>query len=205
MFKRLLHLSFVLSAWGLLALQTEPPTVVEILSPAPGQALQGVVLVQGTAAGEGFQFATLSFSYSQDPTGSWFEVTRIAVPVRGGNLALWDTTALTDGDYALRLTLFYDSGEPQSQVTTGLRVRNYSAIETDTPAPTFTARPDVTASPTPSPRPTASRLTPTPLPTNPAQITTDRLAGSLLQGALVALAGFAGLGLLLWVRTGMRR
>jgi hypothetical protein len=170
----------------------------EILSPAGGQALQGVVAIFGTAGGAGFRSAEVSFAFQDDPTATWFLLRQLPGPLEGA-LAEWDTSTISDGVYALRLQVFLEDGQVQEAIVSGLRVRNYSPVETSTP----TAAPAVTvtapgdgqpAGPTPLPSATPAMFTPvertpTPLPTNPAELTAQDLGRSALQGVLVVFGG----------------
>jgi hypothetical protein len=90
-------------------------------------------------------------------------------------------------------------GTQQSVEAAGLRVRNYTAIESDTPTPVMpsaTPLPMDTPIPSGTPIPTGTPQPPTPtlLPTNPAilgrsQVITSVAGGSLLVFGLFALAG----------------
>jgi len=82
----------------------------------------------------------------------------------------------------------------------GLRVRNYSPIETSTPTPvtpTATPLPGELSIPTPTPTPTISPPAPTPtdLARNPAQVSVPDIALSLGKGALAILGLFALMGI----------
>lgn len=137
---------------GLPALQEPPPTAAlqatalpqaAVLSPQPGQALQGSVPVEVGLAGPGYQSVEVSFAYANNPTGVWF-------PIYQGNLPAdpaadpaalqapiteWDTSAISDGAYTLRVVFILADGNRQTVDVSGLRVRNYTPIETDTPTP----------------------------------------------------------------------
>lgn len=179
-----------------------------IRAPRPGQALQGSLSIQGRAAGAGFQRFELLFAYHGDPTGAWFLIAESSQPVESGELAAWDTTTLTDGVYDLRLEVFLENGETRRVEAPGLRVRNYTPVETDTPTPvtpTATTRPGDTPVPTPSATPTETPLpssTPslTPLPPNPGELGRADLERSLGRGALATTGLFALMGLYFLVR-----
>jgi hypothetical protein len=164
--------------------------------PLAGQALQGVVTIQGDLNVPGFVYAELSFAYHDDPRGTWFLIAEIDQIPPGEALAEWDTTKLTDGNYDLRVQLRTDTGLITVEVP-GLRVRNYSTVETDTPAPTASPAPQDTPAPTPTPTPTMTPIppTPTPLPPNPVQVTREEVLSSLSRGVLIAVGLFALLGL----------
>jgi len=80
----------------------------------------------------------------------------------------WDTTQITDGNYDLRVVAEYNDGAAIYELIPNLRIRNYSPVETATPAPvsegsTADQIPTSTIEPTPA-------NTPTPLPPNPAEV-----------------------------------
>jgi hypothetical protein len=178
--------------------QTDEPVVLEIVSPVQGEPLQGNVTIVGTVRSPGFIEGRLEFSYEEDNRDSWFEINRIALPRDNTELGVWDTTALTDGNYTLRLSAELVSGEVLTTTITQLRVRNYSLIETNTPAPTETLQPDSapTLAPTTTQTPTRMPPTATPLPSNPGELTLSQLSGSAVRGVLITLAAFAVLGFL---------
>lgn len=179
-----------------------------IEAPLPGQALQGSVPVSGRTRLPGFRRAELSFTYQDDPRQTWFQIKTFDEPVDEGLLADWDTTTLTDGVYLLRLVITRDDErEPIGIFVPGLRVRNYTPIETDTPAPTATSQPGDTPAPTTTPTttPTPLPLTPTPLPTNAAIITESEIATSMGEGILVVGLAFAMGGAYLGLRSLLRR
>jgi hypothetical protein len=199
LFTRLVSISLLIPL-GLLQTQSAPTTPgpgLAILSPNPGQALQGIVPITGNIAVEGFQSAEISFTYQDDPRETWFLIGELNNPINEGNLLDWDTTTITDGVYTLNLSVTVESGEVLTTTVEGLRVRNYSPIETDTPYPTTTPAPGDTPVPTPTPTEASTPipLTPTPLPTNPAIITTHDVTQSLGKGILVVIGMFALIGL----------
>jgi hypothetical protein len=187
--------------------QIPEPPVIEIHSPDPGQALQGSFPVRATVQVPGFATGVLSFRYTEDPTGSWFELTRFQEEFEDTELVLWDTTTLTDGNYDLQLIVDREEEEPLILTISGLRVRNYSLIETNTPAPTSTQSPNMEATPNPTgtPQPTSVPATPTDLPPNSAEIRETDIGASLLSGIITSLAAFGAVGLLLLLRALSRR
>ncbi len=175
---------------------TQPPAV-GISNPGSGQALQGVVAVTGNSAIPGFSSSELSFAYSSDPTGTWFLIAENQAAVKNGILAQWDTTTITDGDYQLRLVIHLVSGQQQIASATGLRVRNYTAVETETPTPPPTPRPGNTPEPTSTPTPTLTPIPPTAtaVPPNPAVIEPQDLYENLGRGALGVIGIFSLIGI----------
>ena len=84
----------------------------------------------------GFLSYEIDFAYSSDSTQSWFLIQESTSPISEGILAVWDTSVITDGDYNLRL-LINKAGDGQEIIEiTGLHVRNYTPIDTQTSAPT---------------------------------------------------------------------
>lgn len=171
-----------------------------ILSPRAGQALQGTVSIVVDTAVEGFEAAELAFAYANNPTGTWFSIFQGNQPIAGETMAQWDTSQISDGRYTLRLTVKLSGGTQQSFEVAGLRVRNYTAIESDTPTPatpSATPPPQDTAAPSATPIPTGTSQppTPTPLPGNPAVLGKGEVLTSIAKGGLVVLGVFALAGL----------
>ena len=110
--------------------QLVDPVIVE---PRPGDVLQGVVKIAGSDDVPGFVSTEVSFSYADDPTGTWFLIAASVQPVTNDSLATWDTTVITDGDYVLRLRVYLTDGNSRETILSGLRVRNYTPVETPTP------------------------------------------------------------------------
>jgi hypothetical protein len=221
----------ILVTWlGLPSLMAAAPEIA-VVSPRPGEALQGVVTITGSAAVDGFAAMELSFAYSHDPGRTWFLIQESLQPVSSGALAAWDTTTITDGDYDLRLLVILKDGTKKMVVVAGLRVRNYTPVETNTPtatkpAPAATPEPtrfpeNAVLSATPqngvrsatpedgvrsaTPSITAVPPTATTLPTNPARLSQVDYAVSLTQGVAIVLVLFAALGLYLGIRRLKRR
>ena len=167
-----------------------------IIEPRPGDVLQGVVAITGSTDIDGFASAEISFTYTDDPTGTWFLIGKQDQPAFNEPLATWDTTVITDGNYVLRLRVFLTDGSTRNAVVSDLRVRNYSPIETPTSvplAPEATPLPTVTPTSTPLP-------TPTSLPVNPASLAPTDVSSSILYGGLAAILVFVVIGVLFWMR-----
>lgn len=178
---------------GALQVQADLPVVD---SPRPGEVLRGVVQITGTDDLPGYLFTEVAFAYSNDQTGTWFLVSTTNRPVTSGRLANWDTTIITDGNYTLRLRVILADGTNRETVVAGLRVRNYSPVETP-PAQTVTPFGGIqsdpglllTSSPSANELPTLPPL-PTPLPDNPAILSPGRITSSILMGGAGVLAAF---------------
>ena len=167
-----------------------------IVAPRPGSVLQGVVTINGSSDSKGFVSAEVAFTYADDPTGTWFQIATSTRPVFNDILATWDTTVITDGNYVLRLRVMLTDGTFQDAIVSGLRVRNYTPVETPTPVPVAPeATPLPTATPTATPYPT-----PTALPRNPAELAPTDVSTSILYGGLAVLLAFVLVGIYLWLR-----
>lgn len=173
-----------------------------IYSPVAGQAVQGAVVIRGTNSVVGFQSYEIDFSYSVDITQTWFLIQESTLPIHDGVLAVWDTTIITDGVYNLRLVITRTAGEKVELQVSDLRVRNYTPIETDNPMVT---KPNVTTpqeihTVTPIPKATSTPAdnslpsTPTPLPTNPATVSTSQVILILGKGIAFTIGIFSILG-----------
>jgi hypothetical protein len=183
---------FLLVSFFLLGMQTPPQAEPRLLSPQPGSAVQGSLTINGSTDVPNFQYAEISFSYSAGQNESWFLIQQLRTPIKEGPLTVWDTTTIADGNYRLRLQVFLTDGKILETILPGLRVRNYSTIETSTPTSIqAVTRPAASATvviSTPTPRPT-----PTLLPTNPVQVPPARLGISLAIGVGISVVFFIGL------------
>lgn len=185
-----LYLSW-LSAVNTAAMQANFDVVIQ--SPVPGQAVQGVVEIRGNNDTFGFQSYQLAFSFDDDPTQTWFIIAEGDEPVQYDTLGQWDTTSLTDGAYTLRMSVEVENGEPVIVLVEGLRVRNYTPIETDTPGPTALPAAGETISPTSAA--TEAVPTPTDLAPNPAEFGQKQIRNALIIGLVLGAVIMAGLGL----------
>jgi hypothetical protein len=167
-----------------------------IVAPRSGDVLQGVVTIAGSNDVNGFVSAEVAFTYADDPTGTWFLIATSSQPVSNDMLVTWDTTVITDGDYVLRLRVYLTDGGFREALVSGLRVRNYTPVETPTPmalAPEATPLPTIAPTATPFPTPTA-------LPRNPASLAPMDVSASILYGGLAAILTFVIVGIYLWLR-----
>lgn len=165
-----------------------------IISPRAGEAVQGRVEVNGITAMEGFQRAELEFRYVNDPKDTWFILAETDQNVNPGKIAEWDTSLISDGNYDLRLTVCISDGTCKNTIVPGLRVRNYSPVETPTP-PEPVASSDVvvtleTTIPTQTPRPTRPAFE-----SNPSILSPSDLNGSLVRGGVVGIGFFLAFGI----------
>ena len=213
-----MNLTLHLLAWMILLVlpasfqagRTPTPTTtgnqVTITSPTSGAALRGDISITGSTFLDDFQSAVLTFAYSHDPTNTWFFIGENSQPITNGVLTHWDTTTLTDGEYTLRVTVTTTDGKQIIATIMGLRIRNYTPIETDTPTPippetytptpvppTTTPLPGDTAIPTITLTPTITQRPPTltPLPSNPIQLSRQEILDSFIKGGLIVVGIFA--------------
>jgi hypothetical protein len=175
---------------------TPDPQRIYITNPVEGSLAQKQVSINGKTDVNGFSRSEVEFSYMSNPVETWFLLSRSNRPVTDGQLALWDTSNLTDGDYSIRLRVFFADGSWRDVTVPGIRVRNYTS--TQTPLPTSTERktpaslPSLTSSPTSSPMPT-----PSPFPHNKAELSMPQVLASFGRGALAAILFFIIFGLAL--------
>jgi len=184
----------------------EAPLVI-VQSPQPGEALQGLVTISGSTQADGFQSAEIAFGYQSDPTNTWFLLQQSSTGVTEGDLTQWDTTTISDGIYRLRVQVFLSNGRVLETLVDGLRVRNYTPVETSTPqaAAQVIEAVQPTATFTPLPDFIPPQRTPPVLPTNPARLTPSDLRISLIGGGGVVLGALLLAGLYIGLKTLFRR
>ncbi len=176
--------------------QTGAPAVS---SPKAGEVLRGKIQIVGDLGAEAFASAELSFAYASAPE-TFFPIQEFSQPPADQNLALWDTTLIADGDYILRLRLFFLDGTQRDVVVPDLKVRNDEIPPTETPAPTEEPPAPAETAPPPAqqpPTPTPIFPTPTPLPPNPAALAPVSILLRFAQGGLAAVVVILLLSLIL--------
>ncbi len=188
-------------------------TPVNISFPQAGEILHGQVEIIGNMDAPNFLSAELTFSYAANLADTlrsnsgqaWFRIQTFSQPVAGPAIAVWDTALLTDGDYTLRLRVFFQDGSLQDVLISDLKIRNDAPLPADI-IPTETAIPQfITTLPplvlTGLPATAAITLpSPTPLPANPASVTISSIYSTFARGALIALVLFIFFSLLLRLR-----
>ncbi len=200
---------FTFGALGSAQVQFSKPPELEITSPVPGEAVQGLTPIYGSISAGGVRTWELSFRYRGEEIQTWFLIAEKTGVIKDNVLAEWDTSLITDGVYDLRLLAHLENGQSASVIIEGIRIRNYTPIESDTPPPTFTSVPTKTIMPptfTPSPTATETPVPPTltPLPTNPVEISRQNFHNSLFYGAILAAVSFLLIGLYLSIRKTFR-
>lgn len=88
--------------------------------PRSGQEIRGKMDIQGTASIPDFGF----YKYEVAPAGSdaWATIAAGREPVIDGSLGQWDTTALTPGDYVLRVVVSDNQGRSLPACSVTVRV-----------------------------------------------------------------------------------
>jgi len=186
-----------------LPLESTPSISIPVIRfPLPGQALQGIIPIIGRTDLPGFSFSELTFSYLHNPTNTWFLIDQSDQPILDTLIAQWDTSTITDGIYNLRLTVYLDDGSSPSMIVEGIRVRNYTPIETNTPFSIIPMSTPVAATVVPSRAPV--QPTSTIIPPNPLELDKTDVYASVIEGALTVLGLFA-LGALYWLLRSLLR
>ena len=96
------------------------PGMVDIISPADGDTIQDIVEIIGTADIPNFGFYKFEMAALND--ASWLTIQAGDTITHEGRLGYWDTTRLTPGDYALRLVVTDNQGEPAEPCVVQVRV-----------------------------------------------------------------------------------
>jgi hypothetical protein len=192
---------------ALLLLQGAGTVILTV--PNSGAALRGVVPILGTTGVPGFRSAEISFAYAAEPADTWFLIASANEPVTDGQLTLWDTTTITDGDYTLRLRVFLDDGSTMDAFVTGLGIRNDApaAAATVIASPSSQPSPTESGQASPSPRAPVAEAAPAPrssaptLPPNPAAVQPSAVSRVLLLGGGM-MVGALGI---FWLTARVRR
>ncbi len=171
--------------------------ILRIDSPASGETVSGVVEIRGTAAEPGMMRFRFEFGYDPDPTGTWFLVFEGTEPVRNGLLGTWDTSTISEGNYALRLTAYFADGSMRETVTRGLHVIRGAPLATASVGEGVTS-----IAPDPSAHARAAAAFPAPTADFGAEPpasagTVPAYGNDLIAGAGLAVLGFG----LFWIRS----
>lgn len=159
----ILAVFWLIQLTGVAAAPVRQSTDVAVInSPASNSIVRGIVPVQGSADHTQFQFYKVEFAPEPVTGDQWQIIGAIHnTSVINGVLENWDTTAIPDGSYTLRLQTVKLDGNYLEFFVQQIVVTNTQPLPTDTPVPTE-APPEsevlVPAAPT---------VTPTPLPPTP--------------------------------------
>ncbi len=201
MFNRRMLLSLTLVVLCLPVLSARAAGQPRVDSPRQGDVLQGQVSINGNTDLPDAQSYEVSFSYENAAVDTWFLIVQTDKLVKNGQLALWDTNSIRDGDYRLKVSVRFTTGETSEVVIGKLKVRNYSQTGVE---PASAAEGEPTIQPTPSQAAT-QQPTPTALPANPLAVNRVMIRASMLAGAAAAVLILSGLGILLSFRRLRRR
>ena len=204
--------------------------VAVITSPLEGAIVSGLVPITGTATHAQFQRYELAFGYSPNPADTWFTIQEASTTALVNEvIGRWDTTQIADGEYALRLRVYWSEQAFLEAFVQNVRVQNgfpTATLETlptgtaagQTPEPLppgsatgVTATPATQAvialPPAATPRPTAAALaTPGGRPPagSPPLLNVALIRGAFLDGVRLTLIGFALLGAYVSLRAALR-
>jgi membrane peptidoglycan carboxypeptidase len=89
---------------GVAPTASDGPLIAEVRSPASGQTVTGEVSIVGRAASDGFASYTVEWARSAEPE-AWRLIKASDQSVGSGLLTTWDTRALPNGEYLVRLTV----------------------------------------------------------------------------------------------------
>jgi hypothetical protein len=97
------------------------PGQIDIISPKPGDEIQGSITLKGTANIPNFGF----YKYEFSPIGSdaWATVLANRKSVQDGDLGDWDTSAVATGDYHLRLVVTDNQGNELPACIVPVRIK----------------------------------------------------------------------------------
>lgn len=165
------------------------PENIVISYPAKGDSVQGVVEIKGTVISDFYSSAEIYFGYANKETENWFLITKLEQPVENGQLARWDTTTITDGEYQLKLVMYKKDGSSEQVTVAPIYVRNYSIEPTTVAAPTSDVPAgDGVKSPT-----TVGPVFATPFPKNLASTSDAGIIQSIIIGVILTLLVLLGL------------
>ena len=175
----------------------QAPGYADVTRPQPGEAIFGLITIEGSAAHPSFVYYEISFAYQPNPSDTWFPIMQpIQTPITDGRLGIWDTTGITDGNYQLRLIVWLENGKSLEAIVSDLRIRN--TTPTETPAATKPA-----ALLSPSPVIPADTPLPTQIPSS-SNIGLSRVLRAFFIGGIVCLVGLLSLGGFIIVRRSLQ-
>jgi len=189
---------YLITTFFLLSFSQSETEEVIILSPAAGQAVQGLVEIIGHANPDDFEEFTLSFQLQDSSTDTFFEIEKSNEEVESGKLGNWETSTLTDDTYILELRVTLSDGNEMIHLVEGIRVRNYTAIETNTPEPETTPssfEPTQTKDDFQIAETTPDRSSPPEIASNPAEISIESIQRSIVLGIIISISGLVLLAL----------
>lgn len=131
--------------------ETDDPNITVLV---PLVALGGTVELRGTVAPSDLQsyfFEVIPAEQASDPAAIWTPVTLPSgTPITNGAVGLFNTTALPDGRYVLRVRVLLSTGGQIVERIAPITIQNTGRV---TPTPAITATPTIQPTPTLVPRP----------------------------------------------------
>ena len=190
-----------LSSWETGRINAQDILVV-IYDPLSGQVVQGQIPIDIGVVAPGYTKVELQFTYTNLTNYGWFLIAESDQIPFDGILTQWDTTAIKDGEYDLRLVALNGNLEPIIYTVTNLRVRNYSTVETETPTPILPTGTFGVGQATVEPESSKTILAPTltPFPTNPVIFTSAQFVESISLGGSIVMVVFLVFGIYVGVR-----
>lgn len=167
----------------------QPPTPLAIVAPAENQTVQGDVTIQGTATSP--VFSRYEVAYAQEPDlAVWIVIGNAVQPVQDGALGVWNTRAVSDGPYALRLQVFGSDGSISETIVRSLTLANAPVA----PTPAISTLITDTAT---EAAPTTGVVAEVQTARDTLQViamTLSELPAAFIRGARIATIGFVALG-----------
>ena len=96
------------------------PDQIALTFPEPAGEVSGTVTLVGTVDIDNFGF--YKYEFSPQETEAWATISAGRESVRNGDVGLWDTSALTPGDYQLRLLVTDNQGQSYPPCVISVRV-----------------------------------------------------------------------------------
>lgn len=97
------------------------PGQIDITSPKPGDEIQGSIVLKGSATIPNFGFYKYEFSTIGSDT--WATILANRKVVQDGDLGNWDASAITTGDYQLRLVVTDNQGNELPACVIPVRIK----------------------------------------------------------------------------------
>ena len=100
-----------------------------IESPKAGDVIQGIVSIKGSLNLSNYDSYEVSFAYNEDNTETWFLILKTDEKIKNRELAVWDTSEISDGDYKIQVKVITTSDTMRITIVEDLYVRNYTQFE----------------------------------------------------------------------------
>ncbi len=110
------------------------PIYIGFQTPTSGNIVAGSLLIFGSALHPQFLQYQLEYAPIPNPPAAWTPIAFSHTPVLNGLLGVWNTIAVPDGFYQIRLNVILRDGTALSTMVTNIRVQN----NVSTPVPTAT-------------------------------------------------------------------